>query len=416
MKPTITLCMIVKNETAVIERCLRSMAPHVDRYDITDTGSTDGTPEKIKEVMDELGVPGEVYLSDWKGFGDHAGEMGSRSESLQNCKGKADYAWIIDADDSIEGTPNKIEDTEADAYSLRINRGEFTWWRNQIFKVESNWRYKGILHEYAECEGCNNGQGPNAKRLEGKYGVIARTEGNERNAGKTAIEKYAKDAEILEKACVEEPENHRYRFYLAQSYFDCQNWEKAKENYEKRVELGGWPEEQWYSLYRIAMIEAIMDKPLEVIIHAFMRCYNARPTRAEPLFQAARIYRLNNLPAAGYVYARQGLEIPYPEGDILFIQDEIYGYALLDEVGATAFYAGKPNVGYAACQKLLEDKLYPEDQWQRIQTNFDSYKKVLMDQQTQQMQETPMTEQVNKLKERQQQIKKKTYKKKAKVK
>ena len=106
MKPTITLCMIVKDETHVIERCLRSVAPSIDRYDITDTGSTDGTPEKIKEIMDELGIPGEVYLSDWKGFGDHNGKIGSRTESLRNCDGKADYAWVIDADDSAEG---KIE-------------------------------------------------------------------------------------------------------------------------------------------------------------------------------------------------------------------------------------------------------------------------------------------------------------------
>ena len=67
-KPTVTLCMIVKDETHIIEQCLRSMAKYVDRYDITDTGSTDGTPELIKKTMDELGVPGEVYLSDWKGF------------------------------------------------------------------------------------------------------------------------------------------------------------------------------------------------------------------------------------------------------------------------------------------------------------------------------------------------------------
>jgi len=412
MKPTITLCMIVKNETAVIERCLRSMGPNVDRYDITDTGSTDGTPEKIKEIMDELGIPGEVYLSDWKGFGDHAGKMGSRTESLQNCKGKADYAWIIDADDSYEGEHAKIENTDSNSYALRINRGEFTWWRNQIFKVESNWKYKGILHEYAECENC----APTSTRLEGNYAIIARTEGNERNVGKTAIEKYAADAEILEKACQDEPDNQRYQFYLGQSYFDCQNWEKAKENYEKRFEMGGWPEEAWYSLYRIAMIEAIMDKPVEVVIHAFMRCYNHRPTRSEPLFQAARIYRLNNLPASAYIYAKQGLEIPYPDGDILFIQDEVYKFALLDEVGATAFYAGKPNVGYAACSKLLEDKLYPSDQWERIQTNFDSYKKVLVSEQTQEPQVTPMSDQISKLKKRQEIVKKKNYKKKVKVK
>ena len=66
---TVTLCMIVKDETHIIKECLESMLPYIDRYDITDTGSTDGTPELIKEFMDTHGVPGEVYLSDWKGFG-----------------------------------------------------------------------------------------------------------------------------------------------------------------------------------------------------------------------------------------------------------------------------------------------------------------------------------------------------------
>ena len=59
---TITLCMIVKDETHIIEECLKSMLPYIDRYDITDTGSTDGTPELIKKVMDEAGVPGEVIF------------------------------------------------------------------------------------------------------------------------------------------------------------------------------------------------------------------------------------------------------------------------------------------------------------------------------------------------------------------
>ena len=55
---SVTLCMIVKDESHVIKRCLESMLPYIDRYDITDTGSSDGTPEIIKEFMDEHGVPG----------------------------------------------------------------------------------------------------------------------------------------------------------------------------------------------------------------------------------------------------------------------------------------------------------------------------------------------------------------------
>ncbi len=150
---TITLCMIVKNETHIVHECLESMVPYIDRYDITDTGSTDGTPEKIKEIMDKHNIPGEVYLSDWKGFGDHSGKMGSRTESLRNCDGKADYAWVIDADDKIEGDFKYPDHMDADAYSLRIGRQDFVWWRNQIFKTGVDWRYIGVLHEYAECKG-----------------------------------------------------------------------------------------------------------------------------------------------------------------------------------------------------------------------------------------------------------------------
>lgn len=42
MKPSIRLCMIVKNEACVIERCLASVRDLVDTWVISDTGSTDG--------------------------------------------------------------------------------------------------------------------------------------------------------------------------------------------------------------------------------------------------------------------------------------------------------------------------------------------------------------------------------------
>ena len=43
--------MIVKNETHIVKECLSSMLPYIDRYDITDTGSDDGTPELIEQFI-----------------------------------------------------------------------------------------------------------------------------------------------------------------------------------------------------------------------------------------------------------------------------------------------------------------------------------------------------------------------------
>ena len=50
-RPTVTLCMIVKDEEHIIRECLESMAPYIDRYDISDTGSTDKTKEIIKGIL-----------------------------------------------------------------------------------------------------------------------------------------------------------------------------------------------------------------------------------------------------------------------------------------------------------------------------------------------------------------------------
>jgi len=367
--------MIVKDETHIIKECLESMLPYIDRYDITDTGSTDGTPELIKEFMDEHGVPGEVYLSDWKGFGDSGGKMGSRTESLRNCDGKADYAWVIDADDYVSGDFKFPEVMDADSYSLRIGREDFVWWRNQIFRTGIGWSYVGVLHEYAECKGISNP--PNVVRIIGNYNISARTLGA-RNVGITTEEKYSRDAENLEEALKEEPNNSRYQFYLAQSYFDSQQYEKSLEAYLKRAEMGGWEEEIFYSLYRAAMIKALLDKSWPEIQQQFLDAYNFRPIRAEPLYQIARIYRqVHDQPRLGYIFAKMALEIPYPKDDILFISDEVYKYQILDEIGATAFYAGKPHVGYHACKRLVEENLVPEDHKQRVVENLQQYEKVV---------------------------------------
>ncbi|MBV9108132.1 MAG: glycosyl transferase family 2, partial [Gemmatimonadetes bacterium] len=59
--------MIVRNEAHVIRRALESARPLVDAWVICDTGSTDGTPEVIAEVM--AGIPGELHHVPWVDFG-----------------------------------------------------------------------------------------------------------------------------------------------------------------------------------------------------------------------------------------------------------------------------------------------------------------------------------------------------------
>lgn len=51
---TINLCMIVKNEADVLERCLSSVKNIVDEINIIDTGSTDQTKEIAAPYTDRI--------------------------------------------------------------------------------------------------------------------------------------------------------------------------------------------------------------------------------------------------------------------------------------------------------------------------------------------------------------------------
>ena len=51
---TISLCMIVKNEEAVLGRCLDSAAGLVDEFVVVDTGSTDATREIATRYADRV--------------------------------------------------------------------------------------------------------------------------------------------------------------------------------------------------------------------------------------------------------------------------------------------------------------------------------------------------------------------------
>ena len=387
---TVCLSMIVKNETHIIHECLDSIHKYIDYWVIVDTGSTDGTQELIKNYFAEKGIPGELIEKPWVSFGHN------RSEALALCDGKADYAWMIDADDKIVGDfkfPND-RNMVADGYALKCGRDQCIWWRNQIFKTDIGWKYIGVLHEYAHCDK----QPLHQEKIEGNYHLEARTLGA-RNVNITQVEKYSKDAELLLEALKTEPDNSRYQFYLAQSYFDSQQWDKATEAYYKRVEMGGWEEECYYSLFRVALIAMAQEKEWPIIQQKLLDAYDYRPCRAEPLHIIARSLRMMGRPRAACMFAVQAAQIPYPHQDILFIDTNVYKWMVLDEVGATAFYTHNYSSGYAACEMLLKENRLPPSEVERVQKNYQAYAQKLAELQEMQakmQQQQPQQHQQNK--------------------
>ena len=360
----LTLSMIVKNEAPNIERCLASCAPFIDYYVICDTGSTDNTKEIIKKFFDEKNIPGEIHDHEWSDFGTN------RSKALELCLGKTKWAMMIDADDFLTGTlPVDKFDDNIDGYVVQIQRGEFKWLRAQLFNLaKKKWWYEEPLHEYAMCD-----QPMNVQKLEGDYAWEVRTEGCRSRAVSNDIEKYTKDYYILKGYLEKDPNQPRKQFYAAQSAFDARMFAIAEDEYLKRIKQGGWHEEVFFSWMRVGMCREFLGKPVEQIADAFMMAFESAPNRVEPLYHLSCIYRKYERPRNAFLVASLGLSTPIPQNDILFVDNANYLWGIYDEIGTTAFYAGRPQIGLAACQKLLSEKYLPAEHRPRVENNYKIY-------------------------------------------
>jgi glycosyltransferase involved in cell wall biosynthesis len=351
------LCMIVRDEAHVITECLDSVLPYIDYWVICDTGSTDDTAKIIQDYFREKGIPGELHAHEWVDFGHN------RSLALDLVRGKSRYAWVIDADDYIVGTPD-LSDLQHGSYDLFYRLGDnCAYWRRQIFRMDLPWRYKGVVHEFAHCD-----EPADHNRLPGSYHVAARKLGGARNRSE---DKYARDVALLERAHSDEPEDTRTVFYLAQSHYDHGNMSMAEHWYRKRAAMGGWEEEIFYSKLRIALALESQEGSFNQVRSALLDAWEYRPQRVEPLVHLARMCRLKGDWNQAYIFAKQADETPYPETDLLFVDESVWHWRAKDECAIAAYWTGRYEESERLCRALIESTCLPGQQLKRVKDNLD---------------------------------------------
>jgi tetratricopeptide (TPR) repeat protein len=351
----ICLNMIVKNEAKVIARCLESLKSIIDSWVIVDTGSTDGTQTIIRSVLQ--GIPGELHERPWKDFGHN------RTEAIE--LGRAftkigDYLLVIDADDVLIVPPRfEMPKLTKDCYELRVEDAGTSYQRLHLFRADLDFRYIGVLHEVLKTP-----ENSSRARLNGI--IYKRTGGGARSVNPN---KYRHDAAVLEAALAAEPGNARYAFYLAQSWRDATEYEKALLAYDHRVRMGGWEEEVYFSLHEIGKLSAKLGRDDGIVIDAYLRAYERRPTRAEPLCNLAAHLRELGRRSAAFPFARIASEIPRPD-DVLFVDDAVYAWRALDEFAVAAYWVGRYKDGLVANQRLLASGLLPVAERERVEKNM----------------------------------------------
>ena len=164
-KPTISLCMIAKDEEKSIGQCLNSAKDIVDEIIIIDTGSTDRTKEIAKKY--------NARIFDFKWSDDFSA---ARNEGIRHAA--KDWVLVLDADETLDEKGKKtikelINDKETDAVLFlqknytndtsiagfvseehKKNGKSYAGWYGsfiaRLFRNHKGYGFEGTVHELVE--------------------------------------------------------------------------------------------------------------------------------------------------------------------------------------------------------------------------------------------------------------------------
>lgn len=330
--PTLCLNMIVKNESKIITRLLDSVCSIIDTFCICDTGSTDNTVELITEYFESKNLCGKIVFEPFKDFAHN------RNVSLNHCIGMSDYVLFLDADMMLQIRGfNKKNLWSADSFSILQGNEDFYYHNMRIVRNNGLYSYFGVTHEYINTP-------PNNVNVNVPKDVLFI---NDVGDGGSKGNKFDRDVALLTKGIEENPNNERYHFYLANSYYDSgKDNETAIEWYKKRIQLGGWVQELWYSFHRIGLLYKRMDKMGDAIFN-WIAAYECFPDRIENLYEVIQYYRIIGQCKSALVFynlAKNILDKNLNWSEYLFLQNDVYTYRLEFEYSIIAAYTGINNI------------------------------------------------------------------------
>jgi len=219
-RPTIGAAMIVKNESACLDKCLKSL-DGIDEIVIVDTGSEDNTPEIARKYTKNVSV-GEY---EWKDEFDDA-------RNFAIARSTTDWILSIDADEVLEkngisrlrkAAANAAPEAWTLSCELEAEGGSQSNYPVRFWRNRRGLKFEGMAHETIP----RPADGHSGVKI--VYGV----------SPAHSIDK-GRMVRILTKAVAKHPGNSRHKFYLAREYGYHGQWKSALEMYRIYMAQATW--------------------------------------------------------------------------------------------------------------------------------------------------------------------------------
>ena len=360
---TICLNMIVKNESKIITRLFDSLFHFIDCYCICDTGSSDNTIEIIEKYFKEKDIPGKVISEPFKNF------CHNRTFALKSCNGMSDYVLLIDADMALTIGANFDKSMlKLDYYNVLQGSDKFYFHNVRIVRNNGLYSYEGVTHEILT---------PPSNAI---LGSLTKDElfMNDYQDGGAKNDKYERDIRLLTQGLIDEPNNCRYLFYLANSYRDSKQPIEAIKWYKKVLESNNWIQEKYMSCKMIGNLYNDLND-MNNAIRYWIKSSDYDKERIEGIVSAMECLRnkgdhvmVNLLYKKFKNYSKT---IAY---DKLFVDREKYNDLIEYNNSISAFYVpNEKESGYECCKKIIHNNIIDEHLLKTTLSNVMFYKEYI---------------------------------------
>ena len=336
---TISLCMIVKDEEAVLERCLTSVLPAVDEIIIADTGSRDHTREiAVKYAHKLLEVPWEDNFA------------AARNASFSQAAGE--YLMWLDADDVIlpedlakllqlkerlDGTQDVVMLPYHTAFD-EAGRPVFTCYRERILRRSLPQHWEGRVHEVIVHEG----------RLSYADAAVThrsiKTEYSNRN-----LRIYEKQRALGEAF------TPRDLFYYGRELYYNKRYKDAEKVLNAFLQENGWDADQAEAYKFLAYIYEILQMP-EKRLDALLHALRLGMPRAEICCELGRFWTEKGEYTAALFWYQTAMKLPVDTQGFIALD----AYRFLPALGSCVCYDRLGDHKKAALYNQIAGRYRPE--------------------------------------------------------
>jgi tetratricopeptide (TPR) repeat protein len=350
-KIKIALCMIVKptdQEAMVLERCLLSVADHVDNIFITQAGK-----KKNKEVT-RVAKSFDCVESFWEWNNSFAD---ARNYNFSQVPKEYDYILWLDADDVVQGA-DKIRAT----VQANQNVDAFSFWYLYAF---DEWDNPIVVHHKTRViknDGCVTWVGnlhedfhPN-RQLETRHieGIEVCHLTNEDRLASAKI----RNEEVAQKDIDEKPNDPRSYWNLGNSQKSVGKNEEALVSLRRFIELSLSNDEKYIAHLRIAESLCFLERKNEAI-DELRYAIGLKPLYPDAYIQLGRLYYDTEQYADAIELLKQSLKLTPPYYTIVVYNPRDYDFTPLKWLGYAYMAINQPMLAYDCFAQLL--KITPKD-------------------------------------------------------